>query len=172
MPPPSPMPRNRPRNHHNLQREVAPFRATSSHFGPSPASLPDSLSVRFGVHPRPAANLQTAAVVGRCHPRVPRQPPAATSPLTRGSVTARLTQRPSLRDPGGAPSDRIYVVPPEPRRRKKRHESGPLALAHDVPLAVVPFAALLQCRHREGCCPRTDTAVGPYRRPRSYRSLR
>jgi hypothetical protein len=49
----------------------------------------------------------------------------------------------SLRDLGGAPSDRIYEVLPRSRAGENRHDSGPPALAHGVPLAVMPFAALL-----------------------------
>jgi hypothetical protein len=33
---------------------------------------------------------------------------------------------------------------------KTGYDSGPLSLAHDVPLAVMPVAALLNVAHREG----------------------
>ena len=44
----------------------------------------------------------------------------------------------SVRDFGGAPSDRICGIGGE----ENRHDSGPPALAHDVLLVLKPFAAL------------------------------
>lgn len=42
---------------------------------------------------------------------------------------------------------------------ENRHDSGPLALAHDVPLAVMPFVALLYCRPLRRVLPAQRTAA-------------
>ena len=72
--------------------------------------------------------------------------------------------RPAL--PGGQP----YGIPEGLRRTGRRkplrhrdaennHKPAPGALAQDVPVAVMPFAAPLQVARREGCSLRTDTAA-------------
>jgi hypothetical protein len=66
--------------------------------------------------------------------------PAATD---RDSVTACVTSGASLRNLGGAPSDRICEGLHGTVQTKNRRDSGPPALAHGVPLALTPFEALL-----------------------------
>jgi hypothetical protein len=64
-----------------------------------------------------------------------------------------------LRNPGGAPSDRICEASPEPCDGKPgivlRHQLWHTT-CHWV---VMPLAALLYVAHREGCSLRTDTAA-------------